>query len=194
MRIIAGKHRGRKIELGKQASHIRPTSSFTREAVFNIISHGAYSIDGRPCFHDKAVADLCSGTGAFGLEALSRGAARVTFIDMDHHALLTAKQNAEHLGEREHVDFIRANVAHLPTARMPYALIFADPPYFGNLLTPCLKGLLAGGWISPDTLVVIEHDARENPSIPSDLHQVDERRYGRANIQLLTLQSAHAEA
>lgn len=185
MRIIAGKHKGRKIELGRQAAHVRPTSSFTREAIFNILSHGAYGSQEDSPYFDKAVADLFCGTGAFGLEALSRGAAHVTFVDMDHHALLAARHNAERLGETEQTTFMRANATQLPVARMPHALIFLDPPYHANLIPPTLKSLLAGGWIGPDTLVIIEHDGREMPAIPPELAEIDKRHYGRALIRLL---------
>jgi 16S rRNA (guanine966-N2)-methyltransferase len=191
MRIIAGKHKGRKIEVGKQATHVRPTSSFTREAIFNILSHGAYAVEGKPCFYGKNVADLCSGTGAFGLEALSRGAETATFVDMDHHALLAAKANAERFGEDARASFVRANITHLPPARGTYALLFLDPPYFGNMINPALKSLLAGGWIAADTLIIIEHDARETPDIPPELEKIDERKYGRASVQLLKLTASH---
>lgn len=190
MRIIAGKHKGRKIELGRQAPHVRPTSDFTREAIFNIVSHGAYVSDEGSPHQGKPVADLCCGSGGFGLEALSRGASHVMFVDMDHHSLLSARQNAERLGESGNVSFLRANVAQLPPAPAPYGLVFLDPPYFGGLIPACLHSLQTGKWINEKSLVVIEHDQRERPDIPASYHQADERRYGRTVVRLLRLQES----
>lgn len=185
MRIIAGKHKGRKVELSGKADHVRPTSGFTREAVFNIISHGVYAQGGKPFYHGGRVADIFCGSGAFGLEALSRGAAHVTFVDMDHHTLLGAKTNAERMGEVESVAFLRANAAQLPPAREPYALVFLDPPYFSNLLPQCLSSLAASGWLDSHSLIIIEHDQREQPGVPEIFREIDARRYGRAFIRLL---------
>lgn len=182
MRIIAGKHKGRTIEPNKRAAHIRPTSGFAREAIFNILmSQGV--------LEDARVADLFCGSGALGLEALSRGAAHVTFVDMDHHALAGARANAERFGELDHSTFLRANATALPKAAAPYTLIFLDPPYFGGMVGPSLNSMIAGGWVNTDTLIVVEHDAREQPPIPSDLTTVSERRYGRAMVRLLKLNS-----
>lgn len=189
MRIIAGKHKGRKIDSGKAAPHVRPTSGFAREAIFNIISHGIYTLGGRSPFIHKPVADLCCGTGAFGLEALSRGAAQVTFVDMDHHALLATRANAERMGESDHASFLRADVAQLPQAKAPFGLIFLDPPYFSSLIPPCLKSLLAGKWVDAESLIIIEHDARETPALPAEFAETDTRHYGRAAVRLLRLAS-----
>ncbi len=188
MRIIAGKHKGRKVEILRQATHVRPTSEFARQAIFNILSHGVYASDETSPFRGKPVADLCCGSGAFGLEALSRGASHVTFIDMDHHALLSARQNAERFGEIDNVSFVRSNVSELPTARQPYGLLFLDPPYFSNLIAPCMKGLMERGWMNEHSLLVIEHDGRETPQLPERFVAVDERRYGRAILRLLRLE------
>ncbi len=186
LRIIAGKHKGRKIELDKQAAaHVRPTSGFARQAIFNILSHGSYREDGASSFEDKTVADICCGSGAFGLEALSRGAAQVTFVDMDHHALLTARGNVERFGELEHASFVRTNVRDLPPTTTAYALIFIDPPYFSGLLPTTLTRLHNGGWVDADSIIVIEHDVQETVAIPTPYRQVDERRYGRAMVRLL---------
>ena len=95
MRIISGKHKGRKIELGKEAaSFVRPTSDFAREAIFNILSHSDLGLD-RHAYIDQDVLDACCGTGALGLEALSRGAKHVTFVDKSREALANAHFNAK---------------------------------------------------------------------------------------------------
>jgi 16S rRNA (guanine966-N2)-methyltransferase len=187
MRIISGKHRGRKIEFPREAGNIiRPTSDFAREAIFNILAHGKHGLNGHT-FEGKRVLDAFCGTGAFGLEALSRGAAHVTFIDQAREAILTARHNIARIHEEEHADFIQANATQLNKAKKPYDLIFLDPPYYGKLLEPALKTLHEGGWIAPDGIIVIEHDEKETVTIPPAFIAVDSRRYGRAIVGVLKL-------
>jgi 16S rRNA (guanine966-N2)-methyltransferase len=187
MRIISGKHKGRKIELPREAGDvIRPTSDFAREAIFNILAHGKHGLNGHT-FEDKRVLDVFCGTGAFGLEALSRGAAHVTFIDQAREAIATAKYNVGKISEQERTDFIQANATQLNKAKKPYDLIFLDPPYYSKLLEPALKSLQAGGWIAQDGVIVIEHDEKEAISIPPGFTSVDSRRYGRAIVEVLKL-------
>jgi 16S rRNA (guanine966-N2)-methyltransferase len=187
MRIIAGKHKGRRIELGKELGpDIRPTSDFAREAIFNILTHGKHGLNGHT-FDDKRVLDLFCGTGAFGLEALSRGAAHVTFIDQSREAIATARHNAQRIGEEAQVDFVLANATRLSKARAPFDLIFLDPPYFSKLIPPTLESLHGGGWLAQDGTVVIEHDAKEVIPLPESFTKVDERKYGRAVVELLKL-------
>ncbi len=184
MRIISGKHKGRRIELVKEAEDaVRPTSDFAREAIFNILTHGKHGHS----FIDKQVLDVFCGTGAFGLEALSRGAARVTFIDQSRDALANARFNATKMKEENNADFMLADGTKLPKARKAFALVFLDPPYFGKMIEPALKSLHAGGWVEPDGLVIVEHDAKEQVAFPDTFTVIDERRYGRAVINLLTL-------
>ncbi len=184
MRIISGKHKGRKIELLKDTNgKIRPTSEFAREAIFNILSHGKFE-DG---LKGKNVLDVFCGTGAFGLEALSRGAGSVTFIDSSREAIANARFNAERMGELESCEFINSNATKLGAARKEYSLIFIDPPYFEKLIPPTLYSLYNNGWIKADALIVIEHDTKEIVDIPEIFCVLDQRKYGRANIRLLTL-------
>lgn len=185
MRIIAGKHKGRRIELGKDPSGvIRPTSEFAREAIFNILTHGKHGANGQS-FMDKQVLDVFCGTGAFGLEALSRGAGHVTFIDQSREAIAAARHNATRMNEMDHADFFLTDASKLARAKKQYALVFLDPPYFGKLIEPTLKALHAGGWLEDDALIITEHDAKENIVLPAPFVVLDERRYGRAVIKLI---------
>jgi len=187
MRIISGKHKGRRIELGKEASHfVRPTSDFAREAIFNILNHSDLGLD-RHAFIDQDVLDSCCGTGALGLEALSRGARHVTFVDKSREALANAHHNAEKMHEEDNVDFIHADACKLPRAKRQYGLVFLDPPYFKNMMEPALKALHEGGWLAPDGIVVAEHGAHEKIALPKAYTLIDQRRYGRATINLLKL-------
>jgi 16S rRNA (guanine966-N2)-methyltransferase len=184
MRIIAGKHKGRRIDLVKDTKDaIRPTSEFAREAIFNILSHGKMAA--QHSFIGKNVLDVFCGTGALGLEALSRGAASVTFIDSSREAIASARHNAGRMNEMGSVEFIQTNAAKLGRAQKNYSLIFIDPPYFEKLLPPTLLALHEGGWVAPDALLVIEHDIKEVMELPAVFAVVDQRRYGRAMIEVL---------
>lgn len=184
MRIIAGKHKGRRIELPKEAGGIiRPTSDFAREAIFNILTHGKAGLNGHT-FDGKAVLDVFCGTGALGLEALSRGASHVTFIDNAREAINTAKYNAGRIRETA-ADFILTDATRLGKSRHRYDLVFLDPPYFSNLVAPALKTLEAGGWLAEDAVIVVEHDAKEDIKLPPGFEVIDSRRYGRAVIELI---------
>jgi 16S rRNA (guanine966-N2)-methyltransferase len=192
MRIISGKHKGRRIEVPREVGNaIRPTSDFAREAIFNMLSHGALAQD-YP-FVDKSVLDVFCGTGAFGLEALSRGAKRVTFIDQSRDALAGARANAQRMNELDNCDFVQTNATKLANARAPYALVFCDPPYYDKLIPPTLESLRAGGWVNADSLVIIEHDAKEVPELPDTFTVIDQRRYGRAIVQMLVLSTEKSE-
>ncbi|MDE3060299.1 MAG: 16S rRNA (guanine(966)-N(2))-methyltransferase RsmD [Pseudomonadota bacterium] len=186
MRIIAGKHKGRRIELGKDTGDIRPTSDFAREAIFNILAHGKHGLNGHS-FEGQRVLDLFCGTGAFGLEALSRGADYAMFVDQSREAIAIARQNAERLHEEQSADFLLADATKLPQARKPFSLIFLDPPYFKGLIEPTLKSLHAGGWIAKDALIIAEHDAKEKVEIPTSFSVIDERKYGRAVVKLIVI-------
>lgn len=187
MRIIAGKHKGRKIELSKEASEVvRPTSDFAREAIFNILTHGKHGLNGHS-FLDKEVLDVFCGTGAFGLEALSRGASRVLFIDQSRDAINNTRYNAMKMKEEGSTEFLVADGTKLPKARKSFSLIFLDPPYFGKMIEPALNSLYNNGWVAPDALIVVEHDAKEVINFPEQFLKVDERKYGRAIVNLLKL-------
>jgi len=184
MRIIAGKHKGRRIELGKDVNNVRPTSDFARQAIFNILTHGAHGQNGET-FIGKNVLDVFCGTGAFGLEALSRGAASVTFIDMAREAIATARRNVDMIHETDNAEFVLVDATQLPKARKPYSLIFLDPPYFSNLIPATIKSLEAGGWLADDAVIVAEHDVKETLTLPNGFESVDQRRYGRAVVELI---------
>lgn len=182
MRIIAGKHKGRNIELGK-GEQVRPTSSFTRQALFNILSHGEYS----GLLEDARVADIFCGSGALGLEALSRGASHVTFVDADPQALKAALGNAKRYGEEDKVRSLLAKGDALPMMREPFHVVFADPPYNQQLLPPCLKRLREAGWVDASSIISVEHDAPEVFTLPEGYTEITQRQYGRAMVRLLRL-------
>lgn len=186
MRIISGAHKGRRIELLKEATdHVRPTSDFAREAIFNIINHRNFDTDGHP-YMDQPVLDVFSGTGALGLEALSRGASEVTFVDKSREALANARYNATRMKEEARTRYVHTDATRMPKAKQPYGLVFLDPPYFKQLLPKTLQSLAQTGWLKPNALIIIEHDSRDQFPMPEDYNALDTRRYGRAVIQLAT--------
>ncbi len=187
MRIISGKHKGRRIDLGADnGKTIRPTSDFARESIFNILAHGKLGLDDHP-FADKNVLDVFAGTGAFGLEALSRGAKTVTFIDSSRDALAIAKGNATRMNEMDNCQFFSADATKLGRARETYSMVFLDPPYSKGLIPPALLALKAGGWFAEDAIIITEHDEKEAVEYPEGFKTLDSRRYGRAVISILSL-------
>lgn len=183
MRIVGGKHRGRRL-LAPPGDTVRPTSDRARESLFNILSHGKLAAHGIP-FAEAAVLDAFAGTGAFGLEALSRGAAEAVFIEQDREALVFLRKNIEVLGEEARARVVAADATRPPRAASPCAVIFLDPPYRSGLAAPALQALAAAGWPAPNALAITELAAREHFAPPPEFTLIDERRYGAARLVFL---------
>jgi 16S rRNA (guanine966-N2)-methyltransferase len=182
MRIIGGKHRGRPLS-APQGRAVRPTSDRAREALFDILAHGRLA-DG-PAYEGARVLDVFAGTGAFGLEALSRGAAQATFMEKDRTALAALRANIEVLGEARAAAVLPVDARRPPQAGAPCALAFLDPPYGEDLAAPALTALAAAGWLAPGALVVIEVAAKQTLAAPDGFALLDERRYGAAKLVFL---------
>ncbi|HTP81356.1 MAG TPA: 16S rRNA (guanine(966)-N(2))-methyltransferase RsmD [Alphaproteobacteria bacterium] len=180
MRIVGGRHRGRQIEAPADLP-IRPTSDRAREALFNILEHGKLAPGGLSPVRGARVLDAFCGTGALGLEALSRGAAHAVFLESDAAALRLARRNAARLQETAHATFLAADATRPPAADQPCTLVFLDPPYAGDVLEPALAGLAKSGWIASGAIVVAEVERRTRPP-QGDLALVDERVYGKAKL------------
>ncbi|MFZ1413982.1 MAG: RsmD family RNA methyltransferase [Defluviicoccus sp.] len=180
MRIIAGKHRGRRIVPAGLVS-LRPTLERVRQSVFDILAHGVAWAG----FGEATVLDVFAGSGAYGLEALSRGAPHACFIDHDAEALKAIQRTAAAIGEARTITLLKLDAARLPAppraAATPAALAFLDPPYGAGLAVPALAGL-ARGWLAPDALAVVEVEARERFAAPPPFSIVDERVHGPARI------------
>lgn len=182
MRIIGGSLRGLKLAdpgAGDPAAHLRPTTDRVREAIFNLLTNGA----GPDPVPGARVLDLFAGTGALGLEALSRGAARVAFVDDGAVARALLRQNIEKARAMGVTDVWRRDATALGQNRgAGYDLIFLDPPYEQGLGEKALASALAGGWIAPGATVVWEE--RRPPLVPAPLIQTDQRRYGDTVVTL----------
>lgn len=182
MRIIGGTRRGTKLaELGAgdPAAHLRPTSDRVREAIFNLLTNSLHlNLEG------LRVLDLFAGTGALGLEALSRGAAHVTFVDDGTAARTLLRRNIEILRAADTTDLIRRDATRLgPNPAPPFNLIFLDPPYGKGLGETALASAQFGGWLAPGATVVWEEGTA--PKLPDRFKQVDQRRYGETLVTII---------
>ncbi|MDT1063225.1 16S rRNA (guanine(966)-N(2))-methyltransferase RsmD [Paracoccus sp. CPCC 101403] len=183
MRIIGGNLRGLKLAdvgEGDRAAHLRPTTDRVRESIFNLLVNGTH---GNP-IPGARVLDLFAGTGALGLEALSRGAARVAFVDDGVTARALLRENIEKARAMGVTDVWRRDATDLGINRSPgFDLVFLDPPYGKGLGERALATALAGGWIAPSGMVVWEEAAPPPPV--EGLERIDQRKYGDTVITLL---------
>ncbi len=181
MRIVGGRHRGRRLRAPAGA---RPTADRLREALFDILTHGGFG-GGASLVRGAVVVDAFAGSGALGLEALSRGAARLTCMERDPAACAMIGANAEALGEEARVAVLKADATRPPPAPAPCDLVFLDPPYGKGLALPALAALARAGWIAANAVIAVELAARDPFQPPEGFALVDERRYGRARILFL---------
>jgi 16S rRNA (guanine966-N2)-methyltransferase len=183
MRIIGGKFKSTALaNLGKgdEGAHLRPTTDRVRESLFNVLTHGNY-----PEIEDTNVLDLFAGTGALGLEALSRGAATVQFVDDGNKANALIKQNIQTLNARNQTKIYRRNATKLGENRTePFNLIFLDPPYGKGLGEKAIAACITGNWIAKGALIVWEENTPINP--PKGFTVLDARKYGDTTITILT--------
>jgi 16S rRNA (guanine966-N2)-methyltransferase len=173
MRIVGGRLRGRALAAPRSGA-IRPTADRLREALFNILTH-AY---GDPVTGAR-VLDLFAGTGALGLEALSRGAAFALLIDEGAPARALMRDNVTALGLGGSTRIFRRDVTALGEAHPvePFSLVFLDPPYGQGLAERALACARAGGWLLPDALVVVEEAAAAGFTAPAGFAELERRRY-----------------
>ncbi|QXQ08186.1 16S rRNA (guanine(966)-N(2))-methyltransferase RsmD [Sphingosinicellaceae bacterium] len=187
MRIIAGKWRGRAI-VAPAGDATRPTADRVREALFSMLTSRLGSFEG------LRVADVFAGTGALGLEALSRGAAHASFIESDADAVKVLRTNIAKLGAEAATDVAATSVATVGRSRQPCDLILLDPPYGEGLAAAALARLHEQGWIAPHALISVETGAKEALEVPGYVVEVT-RRHGKAAIHLLRPEApAPAEA
>lgn len=179
LRIVGGADRGRLLA-GPAGLAIRPSSDRLREALFNILASRGLP-DG------AVVLDVFAGTGALGLEALSRGAAQVTFIEVDRAARRLIESNLAAV-KRQASATVLGRDATTPGAPcgVPATLVFLDAPYGRGLNEAALAVLDRAGWLAPEALVLVEHEAKESPAWPPGFAVADRRRYGKAGVTILT--------
>ena len=179
MRIIAGQWRGRKL-VAPKGDATRPTADRTRETLFSMLLSRLGDFEG------LQVADLFAGSGALGLEALSRGAASCLFVEQDRAAVDTIKANISALGARDETRIEAGSVMALRAATAPLDLILADPPYHSGAGEVALDRLLRLGWIGPQTWIALETAFNEDVAIKG-LAIESERLVGKGKLSLLRL-------
>lgn len=180
MRIVGGKFKGRRIHAPKGLT-ARPTTDRNRESVFNILSAiEDFSFEG------ARVIDLFAGSGALGLEAVSRGAAWCLFVETDAGARAAIRDNIEALGLFGITRIHRRSAAALGPkpagVGAPFNLVFLDPPYNKGLLAPALSMLCDGGWLSPGAIAVLECSRPEEVILPPAFEVISERIYGETKL------------
>jgi len=189
MRIVAGTFRGRPLVAPKGQS-TRPTADRTRQALFNVLQHAPWS----PALDRARVIDVFAGSGALGLEAMSHGAAFCLFVDRDEaaRAAIGANVGVLKLGDRARIDRRDATTLSARTTGDggSFDLAFLDPPYGKALGEAALARLLAGGWLAPDALVVLERGMDDPAPTPAGFEPLDERTWGAARVSFLRVSPA----
>lgn len=180
MRIISGSAKGRRLATLK-GRDIRPTSDKIRQAIFNMLDSD---------WESAAALDLFAGTGALGIEALSRGARIAVFVDDDRHAVEIIKKNLEICNFSQKGRVFQKNALHglsfLDRLGFQFDLVFIDPPYGFGMAQKILKTMFETNLLAPTGIIVVEYDKKEELAVPPGLRAVKEtRQYGRTMISLL---------
>jgi 16S rRNA (guanine966-N2)-methyltransferase len=186
MRIVGGRLGGRTLA-GPKSQAIRPTSDRLRESLFNILAHG----HGDPVTGAR-VLDLFAGTGALGLEAVSRGAGFALLIDDGTEARALMRQNVEALGLGGVTRIFRRDATKLGPVHPlePFSLVFLDPPYRQGLAERALVSLRTSGWLVPEALIVVEEATDADFRAPEGFAEVDRRRYDDSEFVFLRVVGA----
>lgn len=180
MRIVGGKFKGHSIAPPSGAA-TRPTSDRVRESIFNILAHGISGLE----LEGARVLDLFAGTGAMGLEAISRGARFCQFVDDAAEARGLVRTNADALGVIGLAKIWRRDATDLgPCSPQPaFDLVFADPPYGKGMGTKALQALVSGGWLNLNAIVVLEESIKAEVPAVTGLTLIDEREYGDTKVR-----------
>lgn len=182
MRIVAGKFRGKTLTSPSDDS-IRPTADRVRESMFNILASRL-----GPVFNDVRVLDLFAGTGALGLEALSRGAAHVTFVEMGAEGRGLIRDHIEAFGAGGITKLLRRDATDLGASGTfgQFNLVFLDPPYGRGLGELALANIASNGWLASEATLVFEESAEAQIELPAGFTLDDRREYGAAAVHFLT--------
>ncbi len=185
MRIVGGEFRGRVLK-SPTGSATRPTSDRTREAVFNILHHAKWRRG--DIIEGARALDVFAGTGALGLEALSRGAAHAVFVERDFSAARICQENIDALGVKDRALILKFDGLS-PVARPlylePRTLVFLDPPYGKGMASKALLGLAEKDWLAPGAICAVEMAKKQPEEPPQGFIQHDERSYGIAAVKFL---------
>ncbi len=179
MRIIGGKHRGKKLN-APQSRHIRPTTDRMRESLFNMLEHGTGS-----GIRGANILDLFAGSGALGLEAISRDAHHVTFIDKDPRSIKLVKQNIDLLNCADNTSCLTMDYENITKPLGKFDLIFIDPPYHKEMITPALQVIHQQNLMNKNGLAIIEYATDEDIDFNDHFDQLKLRKMGDATFSIL---------
>lgn len=182
MRVIAGEFRGRRLDR-IEGMDIRPTSDKVKESLFNILGNAVI---------DSIFLDLFGGTGGIGIEALSRGAKHVVFVDTDIKSIKVLKGNLEHLNIKDNVEVYNteysAAISKLYNCKKEFDIIFIDPPYSVGLAQNALKEIDEYPILSPSGLIIVEHDTKDDmPSSLGKLYMYRSKQYGNTTLSFYAI-------
>ena len=183
MRIVAGSHRGRKI-IAPDGMDIRPTSDRVRESVFNMLEHRDWGDGGVSVLSGARVLDAFCGTGACGLEALSRGAEHATFLDNSNSALDLCRQNIAALKKQGSSEVLRGDCLRPVRPAGPCDLVFLDPLYREHLTVKALNALGKAGWVSEGAICVLESGLDDDEDPGASFSILEDRKYGTTRIRI----------
>lgn len=179
MRIIGGTYRGKKL-ITPINDQIRPTTDRMRETLFNILEHGK-----GPGVRGSKILDLFAGTGALGIEALSRKAAHVTFVDKNPSSMKLIKKNTALIQNPENTSYLTTDATKINSDRGPFDIIFIDPPYNKGVISPTLLNIIDQNLLTKDGLVIIEYASSEQIEIPEYFSELKSKKMGDASFSLL---------
>ncbi len=184
LRLVGGRLKGRRLAVPAGVD-VRPTAERVREAVFDILMHRPWGREGGNAVAGAVVLDAFSGTGALGLEALSRGAAEVWFFEHSRAVLAALRGTLKSIGEPREAHALMADASRPPRATASADLVFLDPPYGQGLAQAALTALTSAGWIGPDALAVVEMGRREAAPVGEGFALADERTYADTRVVFL---------
>ncbi len=179
MRIIGGKYRSKKL-IAPDNDRIRPTTDRMRETIFNIIQHG-----NGPGIKGSRVLDLFSGSGAFGIEALSREASQVTFVDKSSTSMKLIRKNTALINNPVNTIYLIKNALNMTKAHGFFNLIFIDPPYYKDLITPALLNIHEQNLLCDEGLIITEYSAGEKIDFTSFFKEIKTNKIGEARFSIL---------
>ncbi|VAW06847.1 16S rRNA (guanine(966)-N(2))-methyltransferase [hydrothermal vent metagenome] len=184
MRVVGGIHRGRKL-IPPGGNAIRPTTDRMRETIFNILSHYPAGLAGTMGLAGARVLDVFAGTGAMGIEALSRGACHATFFDRDRKALQLVKKNIALLGLEDIVTIKSVTAPRFPPSKDSYDIIFLDPPYRLDIIPEVIHSLKENGYLAGNCMIIAEYPSGRILELPEYLSIHKEKSCGEAHISFL---------
>lgn len=181
IRIISGKYKGRVIPTIKNADY-RPSTSKFREALFSILTSAKFAEE--DVIPNANILDLYAGTGSLSFEALSRGAQKVTLVDVNEEYLKEAKNFAEKIGADKDISCLKVSAFNLPYSGKKYNLVLMDPPYNKQLVSKTIKSLLKSEWLENGAYICLETSKYEDVDDIKNIIPINERRYGNSKLMI----------